>query len=132
MKIVVDTNVLISGVFFGGAPRTVLNAVIDGKLTACASTEILSEYEEIIQEMIQRKQGRLNNSILAPLVQKMELIEPVSKTQLCRDPDDDKFLNCAKDSGSVYIVSGDKDLLVIQNFEGISIVTAKQFCEKHL
>lgn len=41
-------------------------------------------------------------------------------------------MNCAKDSGSVYIVSGDKDLLIIQEFDGIKIVTAKQFCDRVL
>ena len=132
MKIVVDTNVMISGVFFGGAPRMILNAIIDEKITACATLEIVDEYQEIVEEMIVRKQGHLSKTILDPLIQKLKLIEQQSSVQVCRDPDDDKFLNCARDSGSVYIVSGDKDLLVIQDFEGIRIVTAKQFCDLYL
>lgn len=132
MKVVVDTNVMISGVFFGGAPRMVLNAIVDEKITACATLEIVDEYQEIVEEMIARKQGHLSRTILDPLIQKLRLIEQQSNVQVCRDPDDDKFLNCAKDSGSVYIVSGDKDLLVIQDFEGIKIVTAKQFCDMYL
>ena len=59
MIIVIDTNVMISGVFFGGAPRKVLEAVIDRQVKACASTEIIEEYEEIVQEMIDRKQGKI-------------------------------------------------------------------------
>ena len=132
MKVVVDTNVMISGVFFGGAPRMVLNAIVDEKITACATLEIVDEYQEIVEEMIARKQGHLSRTILDPLIQKLRLIEQQSDVQVCRDPDDDKFLNCAKDSGSIYIVSGDKDLLVIQDFEGIKIVTAKQFCDMYL
>ena len=132
MKVVVDTNVMISGVFFGGAPRMVLNAIIDEKITACATLEIVDEYQEIVEEMIARKQGHLNKTILDPLIQKLRLVEQQSNVQVCRDPDDDKFLNCAKDSGSVYIVSGDKDLLVIQDFDGIKIVTARQFCDMYL
>ena len=132
MKIVIDTNVVISGVFFGGAPREVLQAVVDGNVTACASPEIVSEYEEIVNEMINRKQGRLNRNILSPLIEKLSLIMPTSDVDICRDPDDNKFLNCAKDSGSIYIVSGDKDLLVIQTFEGIRIVTANEFCDEYL
>ena len=69
MRIVVDTNVLISGVFFGGFPRQILNAVVESRLTACATTEIIDEYEEIVQEMIDRKQGHINRQLLAPLVQ---------------------------------------------------------------
>ena len=132
MKIVVDTNVLISGVFFGGYPKKILSASVDGKIRVCASMEILNEYQEIIQEMVQRKQGHIDVSILNPLIQSMEIIEPASKIEICRDPDDDKFINCAKDAQAMYIVSGDKDLLVIQQFENISIVTAKEFCERYL
>ena len=61
----------------------------------------------------------------------MEIIEPVTHVEICRDPDDNKFLECAKDSHALYIVSGDKDLLVIEQFENIQIVTAKDFCEKY-
>ncbi len=49
----------------------------------------------------------------------------------CRDPDDNKFLNGAKDSHALYIVSGDKDLLVIEQFGNIQIVNGKDFCEKY-
>lgn len=132
MKIVVDTNVLISGVFFGGFPRKILSSIVGRKMTACATAEIINEYEEIVQEMIDRKQGHINRAILAPLISAMEIIEPVSHIKICRDPDDDKFLECAKDSHALYIVSGDKDLLVIKEYGQIQIVTAKDFCEKYL
>lgn len=132
MRIVVDTNVLISGVFFGGFPRRILSAVVSKEITACASSEIIDEYEEIVQEMIDRKQGHINRTILAPLFKEMEIIEPATHIEICRDPDDNKFLECAKDSHALYIVSGDKDLLVIEKYESIEIVTAKEFCERYL
>ena len=132
MRIVVDTNVLISGVFFGGFPQKILRASVEGRIRAYASMEILSEYQEIVREMVRRKQGHIDVSILNPLIRSMEIIEPTSKIEICRDPDDDKFINCAKDAQAMYIVSGDKDLLVIRQFEDISIVTAKEFCERYL
>ncbi len=132
MRIVVDTNVLISGVFFGGFPKKILSAIVENRLTACATIEIINEYEEIVSEMIERKQGRINRNILAPLIKAMEIIEPATHVELCRDPDDDKFLGCAKDARALYIVSGDKDLLVLEHFENIQIITAKEFCEKYL
>lgn len=131
MRIVIDTNVLISGVFFGGFPKKILSAVVGQKLTACATTEIINEYEEIVQEMIDRKQGHINRAILSPLIKAMEIIEPVTHIEICRDPDDNKFLECAKDSHALYIVSGDNDLLVIEQFENVQLVTAKEFCEKY-
>ena len=132
MRIVVDTNVLISGVFFGGIPREILSAVVRRKITACATAEIIDEYEKVVQEMISRKQGHLNSAILAPLINAMDIIDPVTRVNVCRDPDDDKFLGCAVDSRALYIVSGDKDLLVISDYKGIRIITAKEFYETYL
>lgn len=99
---------------------------------AYATTEIVDEYEEIVQEMIERKQGHINRNLLSPLIRAMEIIEPVTQVKMSRDPDDGKFLGCAKDAHALYIVSGDKDLLVLKQFESIQIVTAKEFCENYL
>ena len=74
------------------------------------------KYEEIVQEMIDRKQGHINRAILSPLIKAIEIIEPVTHVEICRDPDDNKFLECAKDSHAL----------------NIQIVTAKDFCEKYL
>ena len=71
-------------------------------------------------------------TILSPLIKAMEIIEPVTHVEICRDSDDNKFLECAKDSHALYIVSGDKDLLVIEQFGNIQIVTAKDFYEIYL
>ena len=95
------------------------------------TAEIINEYEEIVQEMIDRKQGHIDSAILSPLIQVLEVIEPIIHVEICRDPDDDKFLGCAKDSHALYIVSGDKDLLVIEEYENIQIMTAKDFYEKY-
>lgn len=132
MKIVIDTNGLISGIFFGGFPRKVLVSVVERQITACASTEIIDEYQEVIQEMVDRKQGSIKIDILTPLLNALEIIEPVSEIEASRDPDDDKFIECAKDARALYIVSGDKDLLVLEHYEDIKIITAKEFCESYM
>lgn len=132
MKIVIDTNVVISGVFFGGYPRRVLDAVLDGKISASVTAEIAAEYVEIAQEMIERKQGHFRRELFAVLLSKMELIAPHSEVHLSRDPDDDKFIACASDAKALYIVSGDKDLLVLKRYQGIEIITAKEFCERYM
>lgn len=72
MKIVVDTNVMISGIFFGGFPQKVLRAIVSNEITACATTKIIDEYEEIVERMIQKKQGHLNANILTPVLQNLE------------------------------------------------------------
>ncbi len=132
MKIVIDTNVLISGVFFGGFPRKIISSIVGRKLNACATVEIINEYEETVQEMIERKQGHIGRSILTPLISALEIIEPVSNIKISRDPGDDKFIGCAKDAHALYIVSGDKYLLVLEKYENIGIMTDREFCEKYL
>lgn len=132
MRIVIDTNVVISGVFFGGMPRKVLTAVVNESVSAYASKEIVDEYNGIIQEMISRKQGHIDISILTPLIQYMEIIEPETRVKVCRDKDDNKFIECAVDAKALYIVSGDKDLLDIEEYKGIKVITAKEFCEKYV
>ena len=132
MKIVVDTNVVISGIFFGGNPRKIVEEIVDGNIDAYATTEIVGEYMGIIDSMIARKQGRLNQEILSPLFSSLRIIESDSEIDVCRDPDDNKFIECAMDAKALYIVSGDNDLLDIQKYEGIEIITAKEFCDKYL
>lgn len=132
MKIIIDTNVVISGAFFGGYPRKVIEAVASREVSACATAEIIDEYLEIVDEMIERKQGHLRRDILDPFLTQTELIEARSSVSVSRDPDDDKFIACAIDAKAVYIVSGDKDLLDIERYEGIEIITAADFCRRHL
>ena len=85
-----------------------------------------------MDEMIVRKQGTIDRNILSPLIRSLEMIEPRTHVELSRDPDDDKFLGCAKDAKALYIVSGDKDLLVLKQFENIEIITAREFCNRYL
>lgn len=101
MKIVIDTNVVISGVFFGGLPRKVLEAVAEKEILASASEEIIEEYNEIVQEIIDRKKGSLRKNLLDFFVMQLDIIKPVSKIDICRDPDDNKFIECAVDAGAL-------------------------------
>ena len=132
MKIIIDTNVVISGTFFGGYPRKIIESVVNDKVSAYASKSIINEYKEIVDEMISMKQGKLNKNILDPFIQKLIIIKPTSKIKLSRDKDDDKFIECAIDAKASYIVSGDKDLLDIKKHKNVEIVTAKRFYDNYL
>ena len=132
LKIVIDTNVVISGTFFGGYPRKILEAVVNDNIDAYANKSIVNEYLEIIEEMIDRKNGALDKNILSPFINKLNLIKTNSKIKLSRDKDDDKFIECAIDSNATYIVSGDNDLLDIIEYNKIKIITAKEFYNTYL
>lgn len=129
MNIVVDTNVVISGLFFGGMPRKVLELIIDHKCHAFVSMEIINEYIEIANRMQVEEQKSIDTFSLAPFIKRLFLIKPISKINICRDPDDNKFIECANDAGAIYIVSGDKDLLDLKKYKNIKIVTVKDFLD---
>ena len=132
MHIVIDTNVVISGTIFGGFPRKILEAVVNDKVNAYANTKIIKEYLDIIREMIIEKGGKLNENILSPFIDKLNVVKSTSRIKISRDKDDDKFIECAIDSKSLYIVSGDKDLLDIVEYQNIKIITAKDFYNQYL
>ena len=58
----------------------------------------------------------------------------ITKQQIdiCRDPDDNKFLECAVDAKAIYIVSGDKDLLTLEKYANVEIITAREFCDRYI
>ena len=125
MKILIDTNILISALFFGKFPKEFLNEVLEKSFEICINDKIFSEYERTIARKIAKKK------ILDETLYE-KFFEIKSDLKICRDHDDDKFINCAIDAKAIYIVSGDNDLLTIKNFAGIEIVTAREFYEKYL
>ena len=130
MRILIDTNILISGLFFSGLPKKLLT-VLDEKFNICVNKEITSEYNAQIDKKISNPKYHLNEELREKFFSNLHSFEKVSDLKICRDHDDDKFINCAIDAKAIYIVSGDSDLLTIKNFAGIEIVTAREFYEKY-
>ncbi len=127
MHVVLDTNVVVSGIFWGGQPLKVLQLWAAGKIAVAATPEILFEYEETIEDLRGRYEAPSLRRWQAFIQAEMKIIDPHRKVKLCRDPDDDKFLCCALSSGALYIVSGDKDLLDLKQVEEVRIVTIRKF-----
>ncbi|MBK6848327.1 MAG: putative toxin-antitoxin system toxin component, PIN family [Proteobacteria bacterium] len=96
MRVVVDTNVLISAIFFSGAPAQLLAAWQEGRLRLVASAEIVDEYTRVVNELARRYPRVHGAAALAVVVAHLDLVEPVELGEaVCEDPDDDKFLACA-------------------------------------
>ena len=131
MKIVIDTNIIISAIFFGGVPLECMNLLLNGVFRACVSDEILDEYLEIYQRFLLKYPNKTLKMQINKIIEHMEIITPTSKINVCRDPDDNKFIECAVDGHCIYIVSGDKDLLAVKNFDDIEILTLHEFFEKY-
>ena len=131
MRIIIDTNILISGLFFNGLPRKLLSE-LDENFNICVNEKIVNEYTEKINNKFSKAKYTLNEELRKKFFESLQSFESVSDLKICRDPDDDKFINCAIDAKAIYIVSGDNDLLTIKNFAGIEIVTAREFYNKYL
>lgn len=131
MRVVLDTNVFVSGVFFGGIPGRVLEAWRDGRVEVALYREIIEEYVRVGEELASRFKGvdlcpALELlAVSTTLVSSTQLPEPVS-----RDPDDDKFLACALAAGADCVVSGDRDLLDISPHEGIVVLSPRDFVDR--
>lgn len=133
MRVVVDTNVLVSGIFFGGPPRAILQAWRHRRIQIVMSPEILEEYELVGDELASRHEEIDIGGLLDLLVAHAEIVQaaPLPET-VCDDPDDDKFLACALAGEVSCIVSGDKHLRRISGYQGIEVVSPRVFVDRYL
>ncbi|MEX0642109.1 MAG: putative toxin-antitoxin system toxin component, PIN family [Pirellulales bacterium] len=133
MKIVLDTNVLVSGIFFGGPPGTILEAWQDGQVELAVSLEIFAEYERVGGELAAKHPNIDPATLLTLIALGAELCDcPTLQEQVCADPDDDKFLACALATGSKHVVSGDNLLLSVSGYGGIQVIRPRSFIEQYL
>jgi len=133
VKIVVDTNVMVSGVLFGGVPGRVLEAWRDGRVDVVASEPIFREYQRVADTLAERYGDLGLTAILALVAREAEWVEAAPLPEpVSTDPDDDKFLACARAAGAGVVVSGDSDLLSIERWEGIKILSPRQFVDAYL
>lgn len=133
MRIVLDTNVFVSAVFFGGIPGRILGAWRDGRVQLVLSAAILDEYQRVGQELSAQYSGVNLEPFLGLLTVEAEIVEvPALPSPVAADPDDDKFLACASAAGAIVIVSGDRDLLDEDGWQGLRILRPRQFADEFL
>ena len=133
MRIVLDTNVFVSGIFFGGPPGKILQAWRHGEVQLVLSPDILEEYREVGEELALRYRGIAVAPFLDLLVIHAEIVLDTPHPEaVCDDPDDDKFLACALAAGVSCIVSGDKHLLRASGHRGIEVLRPRAFVGRYL
>jgi putative PIN family toxin of toxin-antitoxin system len=127
VRVVVDTNVFVSGVFFGGEPGKVLEAWRDGRVEIVVSAEILEEYVRVGAELAARFPGVDLDPALELLATFSTLVAapPLART-ISEDPDDDKFLACAVAAKARFVVSGDRHLLDVSPFGQIEVLRPRE------
>ena len=107
MKLVIDTNVVESGLFFGGKPLNLLKMLLQGELESFVSEEIVSEYQRIFDGMIEKYHLTQSEVTLSRIISRCTLVQPTRKISVCRDPDDNKFTDCAIVAQADMLVTDD-------------------------
>jgi len=131
MRIVVDTNVIASAIFFGGNPRELLRKCFSDEFEIVCTEDIFNEYIATIEKLTERYKKGSGTEIIPILAENLVFIQNTFYEQYSRDPDDDKFINCARSGKIFYLVSGDKDLLVLNKVEGVKIITVSDFLKEY-
>ncbi len=132
MRVTADTNVIISGLFWRGNRRAVLDAARDGIIDLFTSETLLDELRDVLDR--DRFAGRVTaiGATVDQLVDGIAALATVVDTVaivpiISRDPDDDHVLACAMSAECEIIVSGDDDLLSLESYQGIRIMNAPEF-----
>ena len=127
-KVVIDTNVFVSGLTFKGKPREVLDLVWRGDIEACISPFILRELEETLRKDFGWDKDQIKNTI-EKIRAKTILVHPKNKVSVIKENDDDnRILECAIEGRVQYLISGDrKHLLPLKEYQGIKILSPAEF-----
>ena len=130
MKVVVDTNVIMSAIFFGGVPLKVLDKWRAGAFELLVSHEILEEYYSTGKDLQSRFKGIDPTPQLNLIAVNATLTFGISlPEQICTDPDDDKFFSCALAGSAEVIVSGDSHILSVGAYQGVRAVKPRDFLD---
>ena len=131
-KIVVDTNTLISAFGWGGKPFEIVKGVIDGKYELILSLEQMKECIKVLDYPKFSFTDEQKERFYLLLFEISTVIKTKTKLDgIVRDSKDNMILEPAKDMKVDYIITGDNDLLVLNEFEGAKIATASQFLEEN-
>lgn len=133
MRIVIDTNVLISAIFWTGKPKQLLNKVRYKKVIYLTSEVLLDELKDILvrkDKSFKLSEGEAERVVTA-IRELGEIVQTHSQVTVCQDERDNHVIECAIDGGAECIVSGDLHLVELKSFKGVKIITVSDFLSKY-
>ena len=131
LRVVFDTNIYVSAILFGGAPRLCLEAARNGECELVSSSAILLELARVLREKF-----RWSEQDIAEVIVGLGKFTTIAKadekfTVIKDDPSDNKVVEAAVEAKANFIVSGDKQhILPLKKFQGITIFTAAEFLKE--
>jgi len=127
IKVVLDTNVFISALFWKGAPYQIFKRILEGAILNFISPKILEELKSRLLEKFKLPPEKVKE-FLEIIVFNSQIVYPKKKLSVVKkDPEDNKILECALEAKASFVISGDKHLLEIKEYKGIKIISPKEF-----
>ncbi len=130
MKIVMDTNVIISAILFGGNPKKVFDLCLaDNNIKGFICPELLAELLSKLKYKFEAKDNEVE-IIKDMFTSRFEYMLVFKKADICRDEKDNILLDLAGCCAADYLITGDKDLLVLKKIKVTRIITPADFLSK--
>lgn len=125
-RVVLDTNVIISSLLFGGRPRELFQLVLDRKIVAVTSDMLLTELFGILTQKFAYSTEQI--SLFERKFRKyLLMVSPKVQLHVVKDSPDNRVLEAACEGECDFIVTGDKELLALKKFQNTQVVTIVQF-----
>ena len=132
LKVVVDTNVLISGLLGSGSSSAILDIWRNKRFVLVISSDLLNELiVSLVKPKISKRFSKIvSQSLLELIEERAVFIDPKIKLEVCRDSKDNKVLECAVEGNADIIVTGDNDLLSLHPFRGVDILPPSELLKR--
>lgn len=128
MRVVADTNVLLSALIFGGSPEEIINLARDGQLDLLVSSHILLELTKVLKSKFDWREADVADAVRS-IGYSSQLVKPETVINKITDDADNRVLECAVDGEAGFIVTGDHHLLDLESFRGIRILKARELLD---
>ena len=130
MRVVLDTNVVVSAVLFGGLPRKILLRALHGEFDVVTTVRLMDEFQDVLTDSFDLE-PEIARTAPAEYELLAEVVRPRQIPRVACDPDDNDVLAAARSGDAEFVVTGDHDLLALREYDGRRILTLRQF-EEHL
>jgi putative PIN family toxin of toxin-antitoxin system len=128
MKVIIDTNILVSAAIRDREPETIIQFIVDNpEFEWIVSSEIMTEYKEVLQ----RRKLKLTEEIQKEWIELLKSVTTVTEVDIevdfPRDRKDAKFLACALSASANFLITGDRDFEEVPQLENTKILSVKDF-----
>ena len=128
LKVVLDTNILVSSIFWSRASYRIVKLITSGKIESYTSIPILNELKQVLQSKVKYNLPKTKIQEIIEFIRIYStIVYPKKRINTVKDPKDNKFLECGVAVNVDYIISGNKHLLCLKKYENIRIISPKNF-----